>query len=374
MKVLNFIWGYGPGGVDKCFLSYAKCDLMVVGLRVISVCVFIEKKGVDIDELKRLGVKIFRAKTKYDLSWVHEFNMFVDAQNFDLAFLHASQNTAVFLFARMMGLHRWIPIVRSRHGEFSEYKLRRTMKSRFLSFSERFFLRIVARRIVAVSQAIKEDMIEHGIPSNKITVIYNGVSDNQGIGKIPSPMLKIPKNTVKFVAVARLVQLKGIDSLMAGFAKSADANPEIHLIIVGDGPERESLQSFANELRLDSRITFVGNQTNVVDWLSNSDVYCLTSYSEAFPIGLLEAMRAGLPCIVSHAGGIPEAVTDDEALFVKAGDVECIASAIKKMASDAEFRARLGASARKRFLSNFTEDKMIREIADWLSGNGGVGV
>ena len=88
-------------------------------------------------------------------------------------------------------------------------------------------------------------------------------------------------------------------------------------------------------------------------------------------MGLIEAMRGGMPSIVSYTGGIPEAVTENEALFIKAGDADSIASAIERMSGDAGLRMRLGASARMRFLANFTEDKMKRGIADWLLKNGG---
>ena len=131
------------------------------------------------------------------------------------------------------------------------------------------------------------------------------------------------------------------------------------------------LEQKVEKLGLADSVRIVGYKEDVAAWMAYCDVFCLPSFVESFSLSLIEALRAGLPSIVSDAGGIPEAVSRNEALFVRAGDVNSITSCIEIMSDDESLRMRLGNAARRRFLDNFTEKKMMRGVADWLLKCGG---
>ena len=138
-------------------------------------------------------------------------------------------------------------------------------------------------------------------------------------------------------------------------------NADAHLVIVGDGPQRAALEAQVDRLALRGRVTFAGQQDDVVRWLGALDVFVLPSYAnEGVPQALLQAMFAAIPCVTTDAGAIPEIARDgDTARVVPREDAQALAAAIDALLADRNAGARLAQRAREHVVPRFGLDLML---------------
>lgn len=143
------------------------------------------------------------------------------------------------------------------------------------------------------------------------------------------------------IAVGRLKYPKDPRTLLA----AAERVPgDWRLELVGDGPDRVGLEQASGE-----RVHFAGERDDVPALLARSSLFVLSSWSEGFPISVLEAMAAGLPVIASDVGGVHEQVDHDvTGLLVPRGDAAALAAAIERLVRDPELRVRMGEAGHAR--------------------------
>lgn len=131
--------------------------------------------------------------------------------------------------------------------------------------------------------------------------------------------------------------------LLRAFARVAGTVPDVDLILAGDGPLRDTLAAQADELGIGSRVRFLGVRDDVPTVLRASDVFALTSISEAASLTLLEAMACRLPVVVTDVGGNPEIVEHGKSGFlVPRGDDVATATAIRELLEDPGRAAAMG--------------------------------
>jgi glycosyltransferase involved in cell wall biosynthesis len=136
------------------------------------------------------------------------------------------------------------------------------------------------------------------------------------------------------------------------------------LVIVGDGPQRPSLENLAARLGVASSTRFLGHLDGARDWLAAFDVYVNSSVSEGVSLTILEAMAAGLPVIATRVGGTPEVVDATCGRLVPPKDPAGLAAALVELALDPTLRRDLGGVARHRLETRFTLDRMVRQYRD----------
>jgi teichuronic acid biosynthesis glycosyltransferase TuaC len=168
-----------------------------------------------------------------------------------------------------------------------------------------------ASAIIAVSEALKQRMIQIGIAAEKITVLRNGVDSD-----VFAPMdcetvrsdldLKGPT----MVAVGNVLASKGQDIAIRSLTKLEDTT----LLIVGSGADEGTFRNLASSLGVTDRVRFIGRvkQENLARYFSASDVSVLASVREGWPNVLLESMACGTPVVASNVGGVPEIITGPE--------------------------------------------------------------
>ena len=369
MKVLNVIWGFTPGGVGKCFLTYCGIGRIEPRLEMVSVCINLKNTDAYTQPLEDNGVQIIEIRNRRDFSWIKRLNELIGQVKPDLIFTHGFNGPVAVMLCRVFGGKR-VPMVCSYHSEYHPITKARRPLAPIFNGAVHLIYRKFAKAVLGVSNYNLDFLRKCGTPDQKLSYVHNGICDVHGELQMPVDFPRFEAGTIKFLVASRIDAIKGLSALIKGFAVAKAKGCDIALIIVGDGPVMKGLIQEVEKLGVRDSIRFVGLRNDVANWMAHCDVFCLPSFIESFPIGLVEAMRAGKPSIVSGVGGIPEAVTANEALFVKAGDENSIASAIQNIALDVMLRKRLGESARKRFLDNFTEEKMMRGIADWLLKNG----
>src|SRR5205085_8473668 len=125
------------------------------------------------------------------------------------------------------------------------------------------------------------------------------------------------------------------------------ARKDVRLVVVGDGPQRESLEARAREADLAGRVTFAGNRDDVAPWMHAFDLFCLPSYAnEGVPQALMQAMACGLSVVSTPVGSIEEIVTNGESgVIVPAENAERLREAVARLLGDRAACDRLGARA-----------------------------
>jgi glycosyltransferase involved in cell wall biosynthesis len=192
-----------------------------------------------------------------------------------------------------------------------------------------------AARVVAVSNALKEAMVQLGIPEAKISAIPNGV-DAKKFYPLPKQQarreLGLPdRKTV--LSVGNLTDNKGFDLVIKSFRVLADKfhEKDIQLAIVGDGPYRSHLEKLISSLRLDDRVRMVGavSHDKLHFWYSAADLFCLGSSREGRPNVVLESLACGTPVVATPVGGIPEIISSENVGLLCKRDESKIAEAIR---------------------------------------------
>jgi glycosyltransferase involved in cell wall biosynthesis len=141
----------------------------------------------------------------------------------------------------------------------------------------------------------------------------------------------IPAGSWTLVAVGRLSSQKGHDDLLEAVAPLMHERPQLHLLVVGEGPEREQLTQLASRLGISSQVHLPGWQADIPGILRSSQAFALPSRWEGMPNALLEALASGLPCIATDVEGVGELIGAGEAEnLVTPGDVTALRMAVKK--------------------------------------------
>jgi colanic acid/amylovoran biosynthesis glycosyltransferase len=168
------------------------------------------------------------------------------------------------------------------------------------------------------------------------------------------------------ICVGRLVAAKGQHVLLAAILQLQASGRAVRLRLVGDGPDRESLEAYVDKSGIAESVVFEGavNQDRIRDLYATADIFALASFAEGIPVVLMEAMAMGIPCVATWINGIPELVRDSiDGLLVPPSDVDAFASAIARLMDDAELRHRLGAAGRERVIDKYDLSRNIARLA-----------
>jgi len=182
-----------------------------------------------------------------------------------------------------------------------------------------------AALVCPVSRRLQDAMEGYGV-RGRFRVVPNTV-DTDVFHPPASP--PAANHSVRLVNVAGHVEVKALDVLLRAFALAVSRRPDLHLELIGEGPQTDELRALAGELELGDRVRFAGAATpaEIAERLGASHAFVLSSLSENMPLAVLEALCCGVPVAATDVGGIPEAVGDDGVLS-PTGDPEALAAAI----------------------------------------------
>jgi glycosyltransferase involved in cell wall biosynthesis len=226
-----------------------------------------------------------------------------------------------------------------------------------------------ASRVIFVSEAIQRYARAKAPFHGVCEVVRNGVDTGRfQPAKVRDQRwrqrLLIPGDSLVFGQVSSLISRKGIDVLLRAFQLLTRKYPEAHLVIVGDGPERSEFVALSEQLGLNSRVRWVGNQADPVPFYQHVlDINLLASRSEAFGLSLLEASSCGLPNIGSDVDGIPECVLNGQTgLLFRRDDHVMLAEKMALLAANRTVREDLAAAGREMVLRDFSIQRFCRSI------------
>ncbi len=216
----------------------------------------------------------------------------------------------------------------------------------------------LADRIVCVSQNVARFAAEAiGLPKDKLVVIPNGIplaGFTPGRNTDLRAALGLPTEALVIGSVARLDPVKDTHTLLQAFASLVHTHPEAHLLLVGDGPERTSLEAYVVQQRLTGRVIFLGERKDVPALLQTMDIFALSSLWEGMPNVALEAQACALPVVATAVGGTPELVVDGvTGLLVPPADPAALARAISTLLRDPDLRRTMGQAGQQRVQEQF---------------------
>ncbi len=225
----------------------------------------------------------------------------------------------------------------------------------------------LSHRVVANTPAVARMLSEdERVPSTRVTVLPNFL---EAAAFDPAPdghwerepgLAAIPRDALVVGAVGRLNAVKDLGTLIRA---AAALPPSVHIVLVGDGPERGELQALVSALSLQDRVHFVGERPARPSFHHRFDISTLTSISEGLPNSVLEAMAAGRPVVASSVGGVPDLITHGETgLLFTPGDVAALAGHLARLAGDAQERERLGRQARDHVAAHYSADAVLSNL------------
>lgn len=220
--------------------------------------------------------------------------------------------------------------------------------------------------VIAVSQAVRQQMIEKGIKRDKIDIINNGidVEDSDFTTSFQVARKKLGLTDCDYIigCVARLTAEKAHLDLIYAFAEVAKHESGVKLVLIGDGPERSTLLSVCGTLNIADKVIFAGNRADARSLYAAFDTFALVSRNEGLPMVLLEAMASALPVVVTRVGAIPSVIRENQnGLLVNPANRADMAAAFLKLYREPHYGRELGHEARATIVEQFTSRKMAKE-------------
>ena len=269
--------------------------------------------------------------------------------------LVATHSSKAGILGRLASKQLNIPCTFTAHGwSFTDGipEPKRTLYQILEQWTARF-----TNQIICVSEYDRQLGIKAGIESHRLVKVHYGVSDLKA-GLRATPNQSYP---VRIVMVARFEPQKDHKTMFKAFKSLSGAQ----LDLLGDGPDMEYYQQMAKELEIIDRVHFVGFCNNVTERLAQAQIFALITNWEGFPISTLEAMRAGLPTVVSDVCGCSEAILEGKTGYcIPHGDVETLRTRLATLISDSKLRQEMGQAARERYEQEYTFEKMYERTLE----------
>lgn len=232
----------------------------------------------------------------------------------------------------------------------------------FIAWTAEKIIPFVYRRIpvVTVSESSKKELVEFGIASEQVQVIYNAIDH-----KTLEPGVKYEKPLIAYVG--RLKKYKRLNHLLEAFRFTKRRIPEVRLIIAGRG-DYTDLETSVKRLELEAWVSLRGEVSEVekLDILQKAWIFVTPSMKEGWGVAVLEANACGTPAIAYDVPGLRDSIRDGKTgLLVPDGNIVALNDAIVKVLSNSEFRGKLSQNALK-WASSFSWDTSVGQFTQLL--------
>jgi glycosyltransferase involved in cell wall biosynthesis len=277
--------------------------------------------------------------------------------------LHCHRHKATF-YGTIAGKLAKVPVILSHvHGMGRTRNFNRKLLNRFILNR--------VNKILAVGQAVKDDILKNNpsVPPEKVINLGNSIDCDKFSKVVKNAAVRpekfgIQKDAFVFAAAGRLAPTKGYQYLIGAFAQIKKQLPNAQLLIAGSGEMKNELENLALKLGCSSSVHFLGRIDNMPQFYSCVDVFVLSSVAEGLPRALIEAMAAGVICIASDAGGIPEILDNGRFGFlVPPKNENALADAMLKAINMPSQKKETAVIDAKEYIrKNYSHGTMIKKI------------
>jgi N-acetyl-alpha-D-glucosaminyl L-malate synthase BshA len=258
---------------------------------------------------------------------------------------------SALLAQQMMQPKRKLPFVTTLHGTDI------TLVGSDPSFTETVAFCIdQSDGVTAVSESLKADTCRMLGITRDITVIPNFL-DGERFTRRTMPPREDERPRIAHISNFRPV--KRVEAVVDVFARVRAKIPAT-LVLVGDGPDLPAAQQRLRALGLDTDVEYAGERLDIVDVLSDTDVFLLPSATESFGLAALEAMACEVPVVASKVGGLPEVIDDGVSGFLHSpDDIDGMAGSILRLLGDDALHARIAAEGRRVACEKFSAERVV---------------
>lgn len=358
-KVLNIISDTNIGGAGRCLINFLKYydrsryEVKVVLPEGSQLKPEVLKLDTPVIEVPGMGDKSF------SLQAVRALKKVIKAEQPQIVHTHGAMS------GRVAAKGTGAKIVYTRHSAFPVPERIKKNPGRFLNktLNEHY-----ADRIIAVSEACKENLTDGGIDPALITVMMNGVEAVNRASDAECDALRVQYGikTGDFVLgiMARIEDYKGHLYILDAVKRLADQGRPVKLIIAGEGSFEQTVRARAKELALDQQVIFAGFVRNVAPILSILDLQLNASYgTEASSLAMIEAFSLGIPVVASDYGGNPWMVDEGESGFLfPSRDSAAMAERIAGIMDDPALFAHMKTRAAEIYRERFTGEIFARNV------------
>ena len=359
IQVLHVTFDMGIGGTEQVIRQLVT-HLPKAGYRHRILCID-GRIGPIGQELKAQGIDILSiGRTPgLDRRLISEIRKLILEHSVDL--VHCHQYTP-WVYGLLASIRTPARVVFTEHGRFYPDR------HRYKAILANPLMAGLTDAVVAISSATRDALRRYEfIPKWRVEVIYNGIEGwaaDTGQAARVRRELGIPAGDPVLGTVARLDPVKNQGMMLRAFAGVLAQVPQAWLVLVGDGPERESLEKLSGELGIGHRVRFTGFKTQPVAYMNAMDLFLLSSHTEGTSMTLLEAMSLGVPTVATRVGGNPEIVLDEKTgLLTPPEDARAFQAAILRLLEDAGLRRRLSSAAVERFKQEYSVQSMQNAYA-----------
>lgn len=224
----------------------------------------------------------------------------------------------------------------------------------------------VSTRLIACTALVADKLArEDGIAAARIVTLANGVDLARFVDVTAVDIeeaLAAPGTSPWLAVLGRLEPVKGQSYLLECLALLRERQTDFRCVLIGEGPDRNTLARRIVELGLQDRVFLAGFQAQVPEWLAAVDVLVIPSRWEGLPMALLEAMALAKPVVAHTVGGIPDVVRDgQEGLLVPPNHPRAMVDALQRMLVDADFRRAAGARALERVTAHYSAQSLAQD-------------
>jgi glycosyltransferase involved in cell wall biosynthesis len=341
------------GGMESYVLSLIR-RLPRDRFNVLCLCPFESRLT---DDLRKAAVDVYIAPISEDVRWETLQLAMTIVRMHGVRLLHAHLPNAHLLASLLSGI-TGVPAVATIHG--------RSVPMRELEIA-----RLGFTHVTVVCQNAYMHALGMGLADERVHLIRNGVDcDHFARARTTHHLhdvLGIPATRRLVGFVGRLSPEKAPDTFVRMASLLHAAFPEVHFVLVGDGPLSSELRALVSDLRLTDRIHFAGVQTDMPEVYHSLELLVSTSMTEGMPFALMEGMAAGLATVATLVGGVPEIVeVGTTGLLAEPGEPHRLAQAVAELMREPERRIAMGAAARVRVREKFSLDSSVRQMAGLL--------
>ncbi len=274
--------------------------------------------------------------------------------------LHSHQFGSNF-WASILGRMAGTPVViaHEHNWSFEGQRLRR--------FADRHVIAKRADVFLAVSRETRRGMIElEGIPPERVRFVPLGIATPPAtLGADVRAELGIGEGAPVIGTACTLRPEKALEVLVGAAALLVEDLPDLRVLIAGEGPDRQRVESLIDRLGLQRTVMLLGGRGDIPDFLEALDIAVCSSEWEGSPLSVMEYMEAELPVVATRVGGIPDMVSSGvEGLLVPPGEPEAIAVAVAELLRDPERAAEMGRRGRRRRREEFNLEVTARRIGE----------
>ncbi|NUQ66136.1 MAG: glycosyltransferase [Pirellulales bacterium] len=237
-----------------------------------------------------------------------------------------------------------------------------------LEFTIDRYLARRSSRIATNSSGVRDFYVEHGLPGEKFAVIPNAIEPPPPVSTTREEVLdelNLPRNARLVGFIGRLWAQKRVKDAIWAADLLKVVREDVHLLIFGDGPQRDRLLKYRDQVEIRDKVHFLGHRDDIARFLPHFDVLWSTSEYEGQSNAIMEAMACGVPVVATDIPGTRDLVVDGSTGYLAAlGDRAGVARQTNILLNDRPLAQRLGSAARERILSEFSVPQMIQRYAE----------